>query len=114
MKVSCKFVTIFVIIHLIDANEIELIQDPCNYLNITNITSESLDLNRISIQPMEFEQLIKGCTCDIMPCIRLCCVGDSTPNSSVCIQTDTFFVPTHGEDEKIKLAENRYRVLIGR
>lgn len=110
MKVSCQFLTIFVIIHMIDANDIELAQGPCNYLNIT---SKSLDQIRISHLPLKDEPLNPRCWCGIMPCIRLCCFGDSE-NSSVCIQTDTFLVPTHGEDEKIKLAENRYRVLIGR
>ena len=64
-------------------------------------------------QMVKVEPHIRGCICDLKPCIRLCCVGDEN-NSSACIQTDTLTVPTHDEDEEIDLSGNRYGVLVGR
>lgn len=136
----CQLVAIVVIIgcHLSDARDtshIVQMQGPCNFLNTINITSGHLDQNgnfhhkgvvfkkglfaeynyvvENLTELVKVEPHIRGCLCDIKPCIRLCCVGEPT-NSSTCVKTETLVVPTHDEDEEIELAGNRYGVLIGR
>lgn len=136
MKMWCRLV-IFVILgsYFIEANHIIQEQGPCNFLDTVNITSGHYDqygkyrykglvfekemfaeynyiVENLTIM-VKVEPHIRGCICDLRPCIRLCCVEEES-NSSTCIQTETLTVPTHDEDEEIDLTANRYGVLVGR
>lgn len=141
MKLCCQLAVIFIIVGcpLIDAagdvSHIAQMQGPCNFLNTINVTTGHLDQNGnflhkgvvfkkgmfaeynyiienlteiVKVQPH-----IRGCLCDIKPCIRLCCVGGPA-NSSACVKTETLIVPTHDEDEEIELSGSRYGILVGR
>lgn len=132
-----RFVLISVIIgyHLSAASHIVQMQGPCNFMDTVNITSGHEDQNgnfhyKGSIfkkgmfatynyivenltEVVKVEPHIRGCVCDIKPCIRVCCLADQS-NSSACIKTETIKVATSDdEEEEIDLLGNRYGVLIG-
>lgn len=136
----CQLVVIFVIsgcllINAGDTSHLVQMQGPCNFLNTVNITSGHLDQNGNYLHKgvifkkglfaeynyivenltelIKVEPHIRGCLCDIKPCIRLCCKG-TLASSSACIKTDTFTVPTNDEDEEIDITGKRFGVLVGR
>lgn len=133
----CRLMVSLVIIgcHFSEASHFVQMQGPCNFLDTVNITSGHFDQNgnyhhkgtvfkkgmfaeynyvvENVTQMVKVEPHIRGCICDLKPCIRLCCIEEET-NNSACIQTDKLVVPTPLETEEIDLNGNRYGVLIGR
>lgn len=134
MKMLYRLLVTFLIIGC-KANHLVQMQSPCNFLDTINITSENIDQNgnyhlkgvvlkkemfasynyivKNLTQIVQVEPHIRGCICDLKPCIRLCCTRDES-NSSDCIQSNKLIVPTHDEDEEIDLTSDHYGVLVGR
>ncbi|XP_070491483.1 uncharacterized protein [Chironomus tepperi] len=70
---------------------------------------ENSEKINISVDPH-----IRGCICDLKPCIRLCCQGQ-VGNFPHCFETNVFKVINDDEEEEtINVDDNKYGVLVGR
>lgn len=135
-----RLVAICVIVgcQLADAGRAVQLQGPCNFYDTINITSGHLDqhgnfhykgsvfnkgqfaeYNTIVENLTELvrvEPHVRGCICNLKPCIRICCFQEGLTNdpNGTCVRTETFNVPTHEGEEEIDINGRTYGVLVGR
>lgn len=110
---------------------------PCSFIETVNITGGYVDIDRnfvhnSDVYPLgmyqEFDYIedhtksrtsvnphIRGCLCNLKPCIRLCCQDNGTKFDSMCYKSDKFtVVNADNEEETIDLNDNYYGTLVGR
>lgn len=136
MDLWCRLVALVAVVaSSINGQHMALTNGPCNFLNTVNISNGHYDQNghyhhrgivykkgmfaeynyvvENLTQLIKVEPHMRGCLCEMQPCVRICCLAENKNHSS-CISTDTLMVPTHDEDEEINLSDSKYGILIGR
>lgn len=119
----------------IKANQVEPIGEPCNFLDSINITSGHLDqhgnylydgmvykkgsygeydyiVENMTVK-MKAEPHVRGCICSFKPCIRVCCIGETSKKPN-CVHKNVLTVPVRDDDDiEINLIGHTYGVLVG-
>jgi G protein-coupled receptor Mth (Methuselah protein) len=131
MSVSTTFTLKLLIILATLHESIEL---SCDFIDTINITAGSLDQNHNYLHngivytrdlyatfdfifdhhngKLSAPPHIRGCICNLKPCIRVCCHDRIDTNSS-CVKTSELIVPTSTRFEKIDLRSENFAVIEG-
>lgn len=84
-----------------------------HYENLIYETGKFAIFNELN--SIEVESHIRGCACELKPCIRICKFCDSNDEES-CVKTNSLFVPYENEKQlkEISLENGEFSILEGR